>query len=111
METIIITAFIALVVGLVGGFYLSTFIKLSKSDKAKMIVNCLVYLVAAAEKELGSGTGKLKLAKVYNEFVKEYPQLTETITFEQFCKFVDEALKKLQEMLKNDNIKKMILGE
>lgn len=111
METTIIVGIICLIVGAVGGFYLASFIKMSKSEKADMIINCLVYLVAAAEHDLGSGTGELKLAKVYNEFVAEYPQLAETITFEQFKGFVDKALAKMQEILKNDDIKKVILNE
>ena len=64
--------------------------------------------IIAAEKEFGSGTGQLKFAKVYNEFIQKFPEFAILFTYEEFSKLVDEALDKLREMLKNNKINEYI---
>lgn len=108
-STIIIIGLIAFIAGFVAGFYVNKFIKSSKEDQIDTIKNILLYLVAMAEKELGSGTGKLKLAKVYDEFTANYPELAKTITYDEFAKLVDVVLNEFQDILKNnDSINKYI---
>ena len=53
----------------------------------------------AAEKELGSGTGAIKLRFVYDMFVTKFPLMVALIPFSTFSEFVDEALDKLKDLL------------
>ena len=63
--------------------------------KEKQIANIkewLKYAVVEAERELGSGTGQLKLRMVYDMAVKQFPFIVQLIPFDIFSKWVDEAL-------------------
>lgn len=112
MNTNILIAIIFLAIGGVGGFYISKFIKAPKSEKIAIIKNWLLYAVALAENELGAGTGKLKLAKVYNQFVAECAELANYISFEDFSKLVDEVLTEFKEILNtNEQIETIINGD
>lgn len=69
----------------------------------------LKYAVSIAEKELGSGTGQLKLRQVYNSFVEKYKWISVLISFEKFSELVDEALEWMRnEMEKNEKINNYI---
>ena len=59
----------------------------------------LLYAVTKAEKELGAGTGKLKLRYVYDMFVARFEWLAKVITFDMFSMMVDEALEQMRTML------------
>lgn len=63
----------------------------------------LLIATARAEKELGSGTGKLKLRFVYDLFVGRFPWLAKVISFERFSDLVDEALEDLNGLLKTNS--------
>lgn len=72
----------------------------------KKVREWLVYAVTLAEKDLGGGTGKIKLRKVYDMFVEKYPIISFFVSFETFSKWVDVALDTMNEMLKdNKNLK------
>ena len=72
----------------------------------------LLYAVTVAEKELGAGTGKLKLRYVYDMFVQRFGWLAKVITFEMFSMMVDEALEKMKTMLSdNKEVQKLVVGE
>lgn len=74
----------------------------SKIDIEK-IKQWLLWAVALAEKELGSGTGQLKLRYVYDMFISKFPSfITNYITFEKFSQLVDEALAKMNELIKQN---------
>ena len=61
----------------------------------------LLWAVTEAEKDLGGGTGKLKLRQVYDLFV----------TFELFSGMVDDALEEMREMLaQNKAVKELVEG-
>ena len=68
----------------------------------KKLKEWLIYAVAAAEKELGSGTGQLKLREVYDKFIDRFPILAKFIPFTTFSNFVDEALETLDKWLENN---------
>lgn len=69
----------------------------------------ILYAVAFAETELGSGTGALKLQMVYDQFVEKFPIAAKFISFNGFKKLVDQALESLKDMMnKNEDIKKTI---
>ncbi len=75
------------------------------------IVEWLVDICAAMEKEYGGGTGFLKLRGAYNSFIEAFPVLSKILTFEAFSVLVDEALEKLKSKLNtNDKIKDYIEG-
>ena len=63
---------------------------------------CLLGWVVLAEKDLGSGNGRLKLAKDYGWFVEKFPILTTFVTFETFSKWVDEALDEMKEIIEKE---------
>lgn len=101
-----------LIIGAVAGAVIfgtvGYFLTLMTPAKQEMILNYLVYAVVQAEQIFGSGTGRLKLAKVYNDFVKDLPAIAKLISYDSFCKLVDKALVKLEEMLKNNTISDII---
>ena len=69
----------------------------------------LKYAVALAEKELGPGTGQLKLRQVYDMFLERFPIFSKFVSFNTFSQWVDLALEFLREQLeKNENIKAFI---
>lgn len=82
-----------------------------KSFNAANLRQWLVFGVAEAERQLGSGTGQLKLRLVYNMFCEKYPLLSKIIAFDTFSIYVDEALKYLDKIIKeNDRVKEFIEG-
>lgn len=62
----------------------------------------LVWAVTRAEKELGGGTGQLKLRQVYDWFVTKFPALSAVLPFRVFSAWVDTALEKMKSMLTNN---------
>ena len=68
------------------------------SEQLAKVKEWLLYAVTEAEKELGSGTGQLKLRYVYDMFVTKFPYLVKFISFELFSKLVDDVLVKFKEM-------------
>ena len=86
-------------------------ITLLVTGNVKKLKEWLIYAVAAAEKELGGGTGQLKLREVYDKFIDKFPILAKLISFSSFSKLVDKALEKLKELLeKNEDIANYING-
>jgi len=111
-NTVLIVLLCVLVVA-VGALYLfvnaEKFIKLPKSKKIEKIEEWLKYAVAYAESELGSNTGKLKLRKVYDMFLKQFPKIAKHVSFDTFSKWVDDALVWLNEQIQNNkDIKDLI---
>lgn len=87
------------------------FIKEPKETKLKNLKEWLKWAVVQAEKELGSGTGALKLRMVYDMAIQKYPWLINYITFERFSTWVDEALDWMRKQLEtNVNIKLLVNG-
>lgn len=69
----------------------------------------LLYAVAMAEKELGSGTGALKLQQVYDKFIEKFPIAAHFVSFETFKGWVDNALDSLEDLIDgNKDIKDAI---
>lgn len=75
------------------------------------VVEWLVFAVSEAEKELGGGTGQLKLRKVYDKFIEKYPKLSIIVPFKTFSGWVDLALKEMKKQLEtNPAVKEYIEG-
>jgi hypothetical protein len=84
------------------GMFLGKFIKKSREEKIQVVKNWLLYAVAMAEKELGSGTGRIKLGQVYEQFLLVFPQLQRVISFDMFAKLVDDVLIQFQELVEEN---------
>ena len=80
------------------------------SEKIFKFKEWLLFAVSQAEKELGGGgTGPLKLRWVYDKALEQFPALTIALSFDEFCKYVDEALDKFRELLSsNEQVQKYV---
>lgn len=76
---------------------------LPSGEQRRKIKEWLVYACMEAERELGTGTGQLKLRKVYDAFLTKFGWLAKFVSFEVFSKLVDEALEDVKEMLATNN--------
>lgn len=63
----------------------------------------LLFAVTQAESEFGAGTGKLKLAKVYDMFITRFPKLHVIVSYKLFSKLVDVALEEMRKMLEGNS--------
>ena len=100
---------IAIVIGVVIGGLIYNFIKLPSSAKKEKIKEWLIWAVSKAEKELGSGTGKLKLRYVYDMFVTMFEFIARFMPFEDFSNLVDEALEEFNSIISsNQKVKNYI---
>lgn len=91
-------------------YFIVKFFKLPRESQIAKVKEWLLFAVAEAEKELGSGTGQLKLRYVYDMFVSKFPFLVKFVPFELFSKLVDEVLEKFREMLSNNKAVKEYVG-
>ena len=96
----IIVAIIATLV--VAGVAIYRYFGLPSDAQLAKVREWLLWAVTEAEKELGGGTGKLKLRQVYDLFVTRFPWLAKIVSFELFSDMVDDALDEMREMLQNN---------
>ena len=92
----IIALSICAVVGVIVIAYLIT------NQKSK-VKEWLKYAVSEAEKQLGGGTGQLKLRLVYDWFVEKFPAIAAVVPFKVFSAWVDEALETMKKWLEAGN--------
>lgn len=95
----------------IAGVALMTFVRLPNSSKAKKVREWLLYAVMEAEKELGSGTGQMKLRYVYNLAISKFPIFIKLLPFETFSKFVDNALETFEKMIEDSEMLKNYIGK
>lgn len=93
----IIVAFIVAIAGAV--IAAVKFFKNPSTKQLEKIREWLLYATTLAEKELGGGTGQLKLRFVYDMFVEKFSWLAKVVSFEKFSELVDEALGDMNDML------------
>lgn len=94
------------------GMAIRHYFGLPSTEQMAKIREWLVWAVTSAEKELGGGTGKLKLRRVYDLFVTRFPWLAKSVSFEVFSLLVDDALEDMREMLENNMaVKAIVNGE
>lgn len=86
----------------VGGYAVYVFVKKPSDAQLRSVKEWMLWAVTKAEKELGSGTGKLKLRYVYDMFVTKFPWLERVISFETVSMMVDDALEEMREMLETN---------
>ena len=105
----IILAVIAILAG--GAVALYRFFHLPSAEQLAKVKEWLLFAVTEAEKELGGGTGQIKLRYVYDMFVTKFPWLVKVISFEAFSGLVDEALANMRELLqKNTAVAALVEG-
>lgn len=106
----------AVLVGLTAVAYIlfnsfQKFVGLPKVMKSEVIQTWILYAITEAEKEFGSGTGDIKLGKVYGDFAKTFPSLARVISFEVFKSVVDDSLVALRAQLETEKIRQKIEAE
>ena len=100
---------IALIVGVVVGLLIIAYLMVNQKMK---IIEWLKYAVSEAEKQLGSGTGQLKLRLVYDWFCDKFPVVAAVLPFVVFSAWVDVALDTFRKWLEvNPRVEKYIGGE
>jgi hypothetical protein len=94
---IVVIALIAM-----ASYAIFVFVKMPTNAQLASVREWLLFAVAQAEKELGSGTGQLKLRYVYDMFILRFTNISKVISFEAFSQLVDEALYTFRNMLKDN---------
>lgn len=96
--TILVTIIVICVIGLcIYGLF-----RKGKERQIEIILEWLLLAVIKAEKELGSGTGQIKLRFVYDLFIDKFKVVSYFISFSQFSMLVDQALDIMKDMVSNN---------
>lgn len=96
--TILVTIIVICVIGLcIYGLF-----RKGKERQVEIILEWLLLAVIKAEKELGSGTGQIKLRFVYDLFIDKFKVVSYFISFSQFSMLVDQALDTMKDMVSNN---------
>ena len=103
---IIVAAIAALVVA---GVAIYRYFGLPSDAQLDKVREWLLWAVTEAEKELGGGTGKLKLRQVYDLFVTRFPWLVRVVSFDLFSDMVDDALEEMRSMLQTNTAVKVLV--
>lgn len=96
----IIVALAAVVGGVAVAIY--KFAGLPTAEQIAKIKQWLLLAVTQAERELGGGTGQLKLRYVYDLFISRFPVAAKIVSFEVFSTWVDDALEDMRKMLETN---------
>lgn len=98
--------------GAVAGVISYRFFKMPTREQLDMVREWLLWAVTEAEKELGSGTGRLKLRQVYDLFIVRFPWLAKVISFSTFSELVDDALVEMRDLIaKNEAVQAHVEGD
>lgn len=109
IPVIVFTVIIACIIGMI---VVDQFVNVSKEKRVENVKKWLRFAVYEAEKKLGSKTGQLKLAMVYDLAVKKFPWIVNYMTYEEFEGWVDEALIWMNHQIEsNPAAANYILGE
>ena len=103
----IILAVIAILVMAAVAVY--RYLGLPREEQLAKVREWLLWAVTGAEKELGGGTGKLKLRQVYDLFVTRFPWLVRVVSFDLFSDMVDDALEEMRSMLQTNTAVKVLV--
>ena len=95
-----------------GGYAVYVFVKMPSDKQLNKVREWLLYAVTKAEKELGGGTGQIKLRYVYDMFRRTVHMACESDFVEAFSMMVDEALERMKKMLEsNKAMQTLVSGE
>ena len=96
----------------IAGYKIFCYFKLPSEEQLEKVRQWLLKAVTEAERELGGGTGQLKLRTVYDAFLTKFPWLAPVISFSTFSGLVDDALAEMRTMLeKNKAVQAYVSGE
>lgn len=87
------------------------YLKSPRSKQMEKVREWLLLAVIEAEKQLGGGTGKIKLRYVYDLFIQRFRFMSLIISFEKFAQIVDEALEEMRHLLETNNAIKSLVVE
>lgn len=82
--------------------YVKKFANMPTEEQIKKVKEWLLWAVIQAEKDLGGGTGTIKLRYVYDLFVTTFPDVAKMISFDTFSKWVDEVLVYMRRLLESN---------
>lgn len=99
-----------LVLGVLAIYAAYRFFMLPSKAQISKVKEWLLWAVTNAEKELGGGTGKLKLRQVYDLFVQRFPAIAMAVSFNTFSQWVDEALTEMRKMLLQNKAAAALVG-
>ena len=106
----VIIGIVALLIAL--GIAIYKFIQSGKEHQITKVKEWLLFAVIQAEKELGGGTGQVKLRYVYDMFVSKFKFVQMLVSFEEFSEMVDDSLDIMRGMLSTNNkVKEYVGGE
>lgn len=78
----------------------------------RSVIKFLLKAVFMAEKDWGSGTGRIKLSEVYGNFIEKYPIFSKIIPFPVFSAWVDAVLEDMKDILsKNEKVRAYVENE
>lgn len=101
----------ALAILAAAGIAVYRYFKLPSEAQLTKVREWLLWAVTEAEKELGGGTGRLKLRQVYDLFVTRFTWLARIVPFDLFSDLVDDALEEMREMLNtNKAVEALVKG-
>ena len=83
-------------------WFIYNFVTAPAGSQLAKVKEWLLLAVVNAEKELGGGTGVLKLRYVYDSFISKFPFTSKIISFDTFSNLVDKALEKMKQLLQSN---------
>ncbi len=82
------------------------------TKQVETIKKWLLFACIEAEKELGRGTGEIKLRYVYDLFIARFPGVSKVVPFAVFSSWVDSALDEMKEILSNnEKVRSLVVGD
>lgn len=106
---VLVVALVAVLGGV--GVAIYRFAGMPTQKQVETIKEWLLYACIEAEKELGDGTGQLKLRYVYDLFITRFPSVAKMVPFAMFSLWVDAALEEMRMMLtQNKAIREVVKG-
>ena len=114
MEFFVNYWYIILVLAVLATVAVVTAVRFAKQPRDKQVAAVKEWLLVAvleAERQFGSGTGKLKLRTVYDLFVARFPWMARVVSFDTFAQWVDEALDTVEAWLKDKKIAEYVAGK
>lgn len=109
MNPVVIRTLMILACVILAGIAAYAFMTLPIGAQKKKIKEWLLYAVLEAEKDLGSGTGQVKLRYVYDLFTSKFKFVSVILPFETFSRWVDDVLVEMRQMIEtNENVKNLV---
>lgn len=94
------------------GYTVGDFVKnKTNEERITAVKEWLLFCVTKMENIYGSGTGQIKLRAAWDLALQRFPFLSTLVTFDDFSKWIDDALLRMNEMLKNARIEDFVTKE